>query len=53
MAWSRAGKTKGSCWSTMAWILACLGGKVLVLEEELEIDGGELDEDEEFGLIGS
>lgn len=31
----------------MAWILAWLGGKVLVVEEGLELDGDELDDGED------
>lgn len=53
MAWICAGKTKGAYRSVMAEILVWLGGKVVVLEEGLEMDGDELDEVDEFGGIGS
>ena len=37
----------------MAWILAWLGGKVLIVEEGLELDGDELDYGEDGWWITS
>lgn len=51
MAWSCAGKTTRAYRFSIAVILDWLGGKVVVLEEGLETDRGELDDDEDGWLI--
>lgn len=53
MSWSCVGKIRGAYQFAMAWILTWLGGKVLVVEEGLELDGDELDDGENgWWIIG-
>ena len=51
MGWSWAGKTRGAYMFAIVVILVSLGGKVVVVKEGLQTDGGELDYDEDDWLI--
>ena len=51
MGSSWVGKTRGTYLFSISVILFWLGGKVVVVEEGLENDGGELDDDEYDWLI--
>ena len=51
MAWSFAGKTRGAYLFAIVVILVWIEGKVVVVEEGLETDGGELDDDEYYWWI--
>lgn len=51
MGWIWASKTRGAYMFAIVVILVWLGSKVLVFEEGLETNGGELNDDEDDWLI--